>query len=69
MPIREIARGDLIDIRLHRSHTWAEMDWKRGALVLDTFSSNVYEPAELEVLWQGEIFYVRQRDCSLANTD
>lgn len=69
MPRRDIVSGDLVNIRLHRTHTWAEMDWKRGALVLDTFSSNIYEPAEVMVLWEGDIYYVRERDCSLATPD
>ena len=68
---RDIMRGDLVDIRMpgSGSHRWTEVDMKRGALVLDTFSSNVYEPAEVQVLWHGDIFYVRQRYCSLATPD
>ena len=69
MPIREIVRGDLVDVRLPNNHAWAEVEWKRGALVLETFSSHVYEPAEVQVLWGGEIFYVRQRYCTLAKPD
>ena len=61
MQRREFMRGDLVDIREPTNHAYEEVDTKRGALVLDYLASNVYEPAYCEVLFRGNIFYVKTR--------
>ena len=63
--IRDIERGDLVDIMVPLTHNYAEQTWKRGALVLDYIPSNVYDPAYCEVMYMGDIFYVKARYCSL----
>jgi len=60
MARREFMRGDLVDIR-EPSYRYAEVDTKRGALVLDYMPSNVYEPACCEVFYRGTVFYVKTR--------
>jgi hypothetical protein len=60
MQKRDFMRGDLVDIR-EPSYRYAEVSTKCGALVLEYASSNVYEPAYCEVLYQGDIFHVKTR--------
>jgi len=56
--------GDLVDVR-YRLNGNGSVSVYHGALVLEYYSSNVYEPASCQLFHDGEIFWAKMRDITI----
>lgn len=57
-------RGDLVNVRNRIDRLDGE-DRCAGALVLEYFDSNVYEPASCQLFYNGDIFWANVRDLTV----
>ena len=60
-------RGDLVNVRRAHMHSGPNRGVTEytGALVLEYFDSNVYEPASCQLFYEGDIFWANVRDLTV----